>query len=87
MDLNDAHEKIAALRGETMAMHAMLFAILEALPMEQLDAVEKYFEEQLELARVALLNSARADEAVSEPFERAALELSSKVHRLQTGLG
>ena len=87
MDLNDAYHKIATLRGETLAMHAMISALIQSLPAEQADAVARCFESLLEQGRVALLNSARADEVVSEGFERVALDLLSTVRRQQTGLG
>lgn len=79
-DLLETQQKLTELKGESLAMQAMLISILRAIPMQQLEATLQEFDQEAEIARVTLLNSPRAGEHVLHGFDACAQQMSSRVH-------
>jgi hypothetical protein len=68
-DLNRTTEKICKLKGQAMGMQAMIISILRSMPEQQLANTLREFDQETEIARVVLLNSALAEEHVLIGFD------------------
>ncbi|MCA8213701.1 hypothetical protein LGN20_07265 [Burkholderia cepacia] len=69
-DLQEATEKICELKGENMALLAVVDALLRSMPQDQLDRFIAAHTEASEVGRVTLLNSDRVGESVVSSFDR-----------------
>lgn len=76
-DLQRATEKICELKGEAMGMQAMITSILRSIPVPQLANTLREFDQEVEIARVVLLNSALAGEHVLIGFDTYVRAVSS----------
>lgn len=63
-DLQEATVQICRLKGEALGMQCVINAILRALPPREFEAVMLEYEQELEAARVTLLNHARTGDDV-----------------------
>lgn len=64
-DLMDAHTNICRLKGEIMALHALLASILDTRQPDDLTRIRQSFEENIELAQVMCSNALVGDAVVS----------------------
>lgn len=60
-DLQEATEKICELKGENMAILALLACVIRALPVDRRAFLPASFSEEIELARTVILNSGSGD--------------------------
>jgi hypothetical protein len=64
-DLQEATEKICELKGENMALLALLACVIRALPLDRRTVLPASFSEEIELARTVLLNSESGDHVLA----------------------
>ncbi|AHE29613.1 putative gp54 [Burkholderia pseudomallei] len=69
-DLKDVADRICELKGENMALLAVVDALLRSMSKDQLNRFITEHTQALEVARVTLLNSERAGDGVLSSFER-----------------
>ncbi|HGN0628029.1 hypothetical protein ACOTDE_26440 [Achromobacter xylosoxidans] len=81
-NLQQATENICQLKGELLAMHALLDSMLQTIPMEQLRAMAQAHTQSTETARVVLLNSAVIGEGVISAFDHHSENWSSRLGNL-----
>ena len=81
-NLQQVTENICRLKGELFAMHALLDAMFQTIPMDQLRAMAQAHAQSTEAARVFLLNSATSGEYVISAFDDHSENLSSRLHSL-----
>lgn len=79
-NLQEVTEEICELKGENMALTAVLEALFRAMPSEQLDEFVAQHRESAELARVVLM-SAHVSESVISSFD----QYTEKYSRLAKG--
>ena len=68
-------EAIHELRGEAMAMRAAVAAVMLTVSGRMQAEVKRSFDQQTERARVALLNSANADQQIAA-FDKAVADFN-----------
>lgn len=76
-DLQEATEQICKLKGEAMGMQCVINAILRALPPREFEAVMLEYEQEIEVARVVLLNHASIGDAVIHGLDTYAQQVSA----------
>lgn len=64
-NLQEATVKICMLKGEIMALRALLTSILDTRPPEDLKRIRQSFEENIELALVTCSNALVGEDVVS----------------------
>lgn len=79
-DLPETQQQLTELKGNVLAMEAMLISILRAMPRPQLEETLQEFDQEQESARVTLLNSPRANDLVLHGFDSCAQRMSSRFH-------
>lgn len=81
-NLQQITENICRLKGELFAMHALLDAMFQSIPMDQLRTLAQAHAQSTEAARVVLLNSATSGEFVISAFDDHSENLSSRLQNL-----
>jgi len=81
-NLQQVTENICRLKGELFAMHALLDAMFQTIPMDQLRALAQAHSHSTEAARVVLLNSATTGEYVISAFDEQSENMSSRLGNL-----
>ena len=76
--LEDATINICRLKGEALGMQCMISAILSTLPAAQFELTMRAFREELEVARVVMLNSEQVGEQVVHGFETFAQQMTTR---------
>lgn len=79
--LQQATQNICELKGESLGIQAMINALLRAIPETLRAEVLQEFDQELEIARVSLLNSNRAGEHVLQGLDTYAHVVLSTFRR------
>lgn len=85
-NLQEATEHICWLKGEIMALRALLTSILDTRPTDDLRKIRQSFEENIELAQVTCSNALVGDAVVSglETEGNAIRDLFARLENHQT---
>ena len=86
-DLQEATEKICELKGEAMGMQCVINAILRALAPRDFEAVMREYEQEIEAAKVTLLNHDSVGDAGILGLDTYARQVSAMCHQRGMPLG
>jgi hypothetical protein len=81
-NLQQVTENVCRLKGELVAMHALLDAMFQSIPLNQLRTLAQAHAHSTEAARVVLLNSPTSGEYVISAFDDHSENLSSRLENL-----